>query len=989
MMRFYNTLKFHLPLLGVLLLYMGLALFFTTVTPLGEAPDEPAQFQYAQFLAQSGRLPANLADRQAAGYRSTWPPLYHLLVAGVIHAVGDQPPTELKAVGDTARRLIPTNGQTIAAIIHTEDESWPWQGITLAWHLGRLISSALSALAIMVTYLIAWRLTHRRWLATAAAATHAFLPQFLFTSTVISDDSLLILLTGLITLFLVILTQQEAWPRIWQLVTLGAMLGLATVTKYNALPFWGIVGLWVVWLTIQRGDRYGRQFLGALGAIGLGVVLTAGWWFWFVWQNFNQIAEHGWIAGSLMALSAGTADASLRQLGNGGGIAVPPPVAWAAWAGQMFRTFWGVFGGGGTIEFPGWVYGVLALITPAAVAGLFIGRRAPQSIFLLVPLFMLPLPVLRFMLSNNPVETAQGRHLFPALAMIAFGLVWGLAQIGAMGKRNTGQDRPFILPALFVILLVGLSLVALSRIDASYPPPIPLRTTVDPEAAASSLYVLAAPEIALTGIQPVASDDSPEMVTVNLHWEATSTPRADYLVKIEVTGDKGELYGGWLGHPIGGRYPTRAWDEGDQLVDAIPVLLRIEGSSHPLTINVTLVDNTDAAVGDSGQVAFIPPKGDEVTTAATPAILRADQLAPDAPFSYRGTISLPLADGGGAPVLVAPDGNLLLPAWVVPGAAAHYIVAADWLSGEYEIRPGTSVSAGHVTVVNRPRQFSAPTMARIVDANFADAITLLGYDLPHNVVQPGESFPLTLYMRANRTMGKSLTIFNHLLDAAAVQQGGADRIPKQYYTTLLWVPGEIVSDSYQVPVAAGAPPGIYWLDVGFYVTDHPDQSLPLIVDGQPIARNSVSIGPIKVGGPPPGLTTNNVNPEYRVNASFGDQIVLLGYDITATVEGQASDITLYWQATATPQRDYTVFMHLLDDAGNLAAQADGPPAAGRYPTTLWGAGEIVIDWRPLPASPQVEKMLVGLYDPDTGHRLPTAQFADGAVPLPVVIGKDQ
>jgi hypothetical protein len=255
-------------------------------------------------------------------------------------------------------------------------------------------------------------------------------------------------------------------------------------------------------------------------------------------------------------------------------------------------------------------------------------------------------------------------------------------------------------------------------------------------------------------------------------------------------------------------------------------------------------------------------------------------------------------------------------------------------------------------------------------------VTLLGYDLPQRRVQPGQSFPLTLHLQARRTMGEGLAIFNHLLDAGAVQRGGADRIPLNYYTTLLWVPGEIVSDAYWVPVDEAAPPGVYWLDVGLYPTQKPELSLPLVVDGQVIAKNSVAVGPLKIGGPPPGVTVAEANPATPQRVSFGGQITLLGFTRTA------DQLTLYWQAETAPRADYTVFVHLLDAAGQVVAQADAPPAAGRYPTSLWDSDEIIIDERTLPAVPSGPHTLaIGLYRPDTGERLPAAGFVDGVVPL--------
>jgi hypothetical protein len=293
-----------------------------------------------------------------------------------------------------------------------------------------------------------------------------------------------------------------------------------------------------------------------------------------------------------------------------------------------------------------------------------------------------------------------------------------------------------------------------------------------------------------------------------------------------------------------------------------------------------------------------------------------------------------------------------------------------------------------VPVLNRFREFEVPSIQHVLKANFGGQITVLGYDLPQQIVESGESFPLTLYLRAERPIGQSLVIFNHLLDAQARQRGGADRIPKEYFTTLLWTPGEIVSDFYQVPVEAGSPPGVYWLDLGFYPDKNPQFSLPLLVDDQPSGRNSILIGPLKVGGPPAGVTTKTATPQRPLDHLFGDQIALLGFDLERETgqptdsTGQGISLTLFWQAETRPQAAYTVFIHLLDSEEQVVAQADGPPAGGTYPTQLWEAGEIIVDERLLPdLSPGHYTLRLGLYQPDSGERLPVAGSPDRAVTL--------
>lgn len=116
-------------------------------------------------------------------------------------------------------------------------------------------------------------------------------------------------------------------------------------------------------------------------------------------------------------------------------------------------------------------------------------------------------------------------------------------------------------------------------------------------------------------------------------------------------------------------------------------------------------------------------------------------------------------------------------------------------------------------------------------------------------------------------------------------------------------------------------------------------------------------------------------PLYVTFEAGGAALQLLAYRLDAVPQEtttplpwtQTARLTLYWQASHTPARSYTVFVHALDPAGALVGQADAPPVAGQYPTTLWHPGEIVQDSRLVP---QAAALLIGLYDFATGQRLP-------------------
>jgi hypothetical protein len=89
--------------------------------------------------------------------------------------------------------------------------------------------------------------------------------------------------------------------------------------------------------------------------------------------------------------------------------------------------------------------------------------------------------------------------------------------------------------------------------------------------------------------------------------------------------------------------------------------------------------------------------------------------------------------------------------------------------------------------------------------------------------------------------------------------------------------------------------------------------------------------------------------------------------------GEEHAVTLTWHAAEAVPTDYTVFLHLRDAAGQLVAQADGPPLGGWYPTSWWTAGEQVTDEHTfaLPAgiTSGEYRLVAGLYDPATGARL--------------------
>lgn len=124
---------------------------------------------------------------------------------------------------------------------------------------------------------------------------------------------------------------------------------------------------------------------------------------------------------------------------------------------------------------------------------------------------------------------------------------------------------------------------------------------------------------------------------------------------------------------------------------------------------------------------------------------------------------------------------------------------------------------------------------------------------------------------------------------------------------------------------------------------------------------------------------------------FGEHIALLAYAVTPAViaPGEAITVHLLWQTAVRLDTPYTVFNHLVNERGELAAQQDGMPQADNWPTTCWRPGEPVADQYVIQTPPDLPpgayQLFTGWYAPDSGVRLPVSDGGDAVVTGAVII----
>jgi len=265
-----------------------------------------------------------------------------------------------------------------------------------------------------------------------------------------------------------------------------------------------------------------------------------------------------------------------------------------------------------------------------------------------------------------------------------------------------------------------------------------------------------------------------------------------------------------------------------------------------------------------------------------------------------------------------------------------------------------------------------PAAARPVGFVYDGKVRLLGYEMETDRVQPGQPVGITLFWQALAPMQEDYSItlqlygWHQALWQHDTYPGGGS------YPTSQWSPGELVVDHYVITPrgdVTGPGPVLAPLAVGLYRHDTMEKLPVADAQGQAVAFPVAARLTLESAESAPAIS-------QPLRRNFGGVVDLAGYDVGDGRAGAGADapLTLYWRVTGQPQRDYKVFVHLLDAQGRVVAQADAPPLDGSYPMSAWQVGEVLADGHrlaiPADADRGKYRIFVGLYDPDTGERLP-------------------
>lgn len=262
------------------------------------------------------------------------------------------------------------------------------------------------------------------------------------------------------------------------------------------------------------------------------------------------------------------------------------------------------------------------------------------------------------------------------------------------------------------------------------------------------------------------------------------------------------------------------------------------------------------------------------------------------------------------------------------------------------------------------------TIAQPMNMELFAGLHLIGIDIPDAPIQhPGELLQATVLWQTSQSLTRDIGLGLDLVgpDGDVVSLFEEPQPLIADYSTTMWPVGSVYRTNYKVLLPATLSSNDYQLtlrlvDLRAAELLAEQDLFPLIVEARPHVFDAPSLA-------------------NQLNIDFGDAVRLrsfeFGEESPDLLSGEEIQLKLQWQALREISESYKVFLHLTDVNGQIVNQVDTLPQKGIVPTTSWVSGEIIEDelamTTPPGNSPASYRLVVGLYNVNTGERLKVGQ----------------
>jgi arabinofuranosyltransferase len=186
-----------------------------------------------------------------------------------------------------------------------------------------------------------------------------------------------------------------------------------------------------------------------------------------------------------------------------------------------------------------------------------------------------------------------------------------------------------------------------------------------------------------------------------------------------------------------------------------------------------------------------------------------------------------------------------------------------------------------------------------------------------------------------------------------------------FFPSSVWLSNSTIQVPIRVAVPEDLADGSYRLGLFMYDTAA-GKGLPLAEDLDS-DYPEVQFGYFRLGDPPASPWPEKMT-RRAVDAPWQEGLTLtsVGVPDHSLQAGDVLPVHLDWQVSAQITRDLTVFLHLVNPAGEIIAQSDRKPFDGRFPTTVWRTDDELTDSMLVALPEELDSgtysLRIGLYD---------------------------
>jgi len=279
------------------------------------------------------------------------------------------------------------------------------------------------------------------------------------------------------------------------------------------------------------------------------------------------------------------------------------------------------------------------------------------------------------------------------------------------------------------------------------------------------------------------------------------------------------------------------------------------------------------------------------------------------------------------------------------------------------------------TAMRVPLDQPAGAIAR-PQVDYDGRIRLVGYRLEPAVVGPGARVRLTLWWRPLQVMEAQYSVYVHVYPAVGEPHIAfqSDHMHPADVPTDAWDTERMYQDVHLLRVPEGIEPGLYRIRVGLYERLNPSNRLRIEGSGEDGFELPLSL-----------VVTRTIS-SLPQSVVFGGKIRLIGIEAPSEWRiGVPWKVWLAFEALGRLDRDYTLFVHVLDETGRTVGQQDLWQPTSRWPVEVAVPVAVPLDGLP---SPGRYLLRIGWYAwPEMAHLLPDAPSPEGpfySYPVPII-----